>query len=58
VKECFPRAAQYEMMRCRPGRFTITAFVKIPDQRRTVSRCAASGKHGYDFYFLRNEDSH
>jgi integrase/recombinase XerC len=32
-------------MRCRPGTVTNAASGTIPDQRRTASRCTASGKH-------------
>jgi hypothetical protein len=34
------------MMRCRPGTVTGAEFGTIPDQRRTASRCTASGKRG------------
>jgi len=41
-----PGAAQHErseMMRCRPGTVPDAEPATAPDQRRTVSRCAASG---------------
>jgi hypothetical protein len=38
-----PGAAQREVMRCRPGSFANAMLGKIPDRRRTASRCVASG---------------
>jgi hypothetical protein len=38
------------MMRCRPGTAPETAFAKVPDQRRTAARCAASGTRGGSSY--------
>ena len=32
-----PRAAQHEVVRCRPGTVTNSEFGKAPDQRRTTS---------------------
>jgi len=34
-------------MHCRTGIVTNSEFVTIPDQRRTASRCTASGKRSY-----------
>jgi hypothetical protein len=35
-----PGAAQHEVVRCRPGTVTDTAFGTVPDQRCIVSRFA------------------
>jgi nitrite reductase/ring-hydroxylating ferredoxin subunit len=40
----FPGAAQHAVVRCRPGTFANVEREKIPDQRRTATRCTASGK--------------
>ena len=42
------------VMRCRPGTVPETAFAKVPDQRRTAVRCAASGTRGVQDYSDEN----
>jgi hypothetical protein len=49
---CVPGAAQHErseVMRCRPGTVTNSAYGTVPDQRCTTrathSRCTTSGTH-------------
>ena len=67
-RERFPRTARHEalraftpvfagcgeIMRCRPGTVAETAFAKVPDQRRTASRCAAPGTRGVQDYSDEN----
>ncbi len=38
-----PGTAQHAVTRCRPGTVKSSVFVAVPDQRRSISCCAASG---------------
>jgi hypothetical protein len=46
-----PGAAQHEVMRCRPGVVPNAGASAVPDLRRNVSRCTASGTQSFPHFF-------